>query len=63
MLCRNDAGRQVVIIEQQKRPRLSLSGKEAEPVFDYITEDGEIANRLEDGRFLLLLSDEVFLVA
>jgi hypothetical protein len=58
--CENDAGRRIVIIEQLKWPRFAFSDRPGGPVFDYMTEDGQIANRLDDENFLLLLTDEVF---
>ncbi len=58
--CRDDAGRHIVIIEQKKWPRVALANKPIEPVFDYMTEDGQVANKLEGEDFLLLLTDEVF---
>lgn len=57
--CENDAGRSVVIIEQRKWASFA-QGKSRTPVFDYITEDGEIANKLDDENFLLLMTAEVF---
>lgn len=52
--CEGDAGRSYVIIEQIKVARGSSS-----PKTDYMTDDGEIANRLDDGRFLILIHDEI----
>ena len=61
ILCRNDHGRSVVIIEQQKWPVYAAAGGVPTPVFDYMTEDGDVANRVGDNQFLLLLSDEMLL--
>ncbi|MBO9101516.1 MULTISPECIES: hypothetical protein [Rhizobium] len=58
--CRDDAGRHIVIIEQKKWPRFAFANQPIEPVFDYMTEDGQVANKLEGEDFLLLLTDEVF---
>jgi len=58
--CRSDAGRYVVIVEHRKWPRFSTSDKPIEPVFDYLTDDGQVANKIGGEQFLLLLTDEVF---
>jgi hypothetical protein len=58
--CQNDAGKRVVIIEQKKWPKFSSASKPREAMFDYITEDGEVANKLDEENFLLLMTDEVF---
>lgn len=63
ILCHNDTGRSVVIIEHQKLPIGGPAGKLGAPIFDYMTEDGDVANRIGDDHFLLLLSDEMFLIA
>jgi hypothetical protein len=52
--CEGDAGRSYVIIEQIKVARGSSS-----PRTDYMTDDGEIADRLDDGRFLILINREI----
>jgi hypothetical protein len=62
ILCHNNTGRSVVIIEHQKNPTVGLGGKPSAPVFDYMTDDGDVATRVGDDRFLLLLSDEMFLI-
>ncbi|KQV19958.1 hypothetical protein ASC97_28800 [Rhizobium sp. Root1203] len=52
--CEGEAGRSYVIVEQIKVARgLGL------PRTDYMTEDGEIANRLDDDHFLILLNKEI----
>jgi hypothetical protein len=61
-VCQNSSGRSIVMIEQQKSPAYSLV-KSDKPIYDYMTEDGEIAAKLENDQYLLLLSDEVFHVA
>lgn len=63
IVCRNDAGKSIVLIEQRKWPRFASPGGDVAPILDYMTEDGEVASKLDDGQFLLLLSDEVFLAA
>ena len=57
--CRDDAGRRTVIIEQKKLPLFLLGDNSAEPFFDYITDDGQIATKLEGGSYFLLLANEV----
>ncbi|MBY3361223.1 hypothetical protein HFN97_25975 [Rhizobium laguerreae] len=56
--CSNAEGRNYTVIEQMRAPRFSAS-----PRVDYVTEDGEVAERLDDGSFLLLMSDEVIRVS
>lgn len=56
--CQNSAGRRVIIIEQRKWAAHEADVRE--PVYDYMTEDGQIASKLDDENFLLLLTDEVF---
>jgi len=52
--CEGEAGTSYVIVEQIKVARgLAL------PRTDYMTEDGEIANRLDDNHFLILLNKEI----
>jgi len=58
--CENAAGRSLVIIEQRKWPSFAPEGKPRAPIFDYMTEDGQIASKLDDENFLLLLTDELF---
>jgi hypothetical protein len=53
----------VVIIEQQKWPVVAAAGGVSIPVFDYMTEEGDVANKVGDDQFLLLLSDEMLLTA
>ncbi|OOO31684.1 hypothetical protein EFR00_16205 [Rhizobium sophoriradicis] len=55
--CSNAAGRNYTVIEQMRAPRFSAS-----PRVDYVTEDGEVAERLDEGSFLLLMSNEVIRV-
>jgi len=57
--CTNSLGRHIVIIEQKKWPRYSLPNKPFEPVYDYMTEDGQVASKLGE-EFLLLLTDEIY---
>jgi len=52
--CSNAAGRTFTVIEQMRTSRFSKN-----PRTDYVTEDGDIAERLDDGSFLLLVSNEV----
>ncbi|MBB3355285.1 hypothetical protein FHT70_005246 [Rhizobium sp. BK049] len=56
--CSNAEGRNYTVIEQIRTSQQSVS-----PRIDYVTDDGEIAERLEDGSFLLLLSNEVIRVS
>ncbi|WP_040677742.1 hypothetical protein [Rhizobium mesoamericanum] len=51
--CLNDGGKTYVVIQQ-----IRISGA-ALPKTDYMTEDGEIVNRLDDDHFLLLLDGQV----
>jgi hypothetical protein len=51
-----------VVIEQILTARLELDVSAA-PRTDYVTESGEVAERLDDHTFLLLLSDEVLHIA
>lgn len=60
--CADAAGRHIVIIEHKKLPRYPFANKPIEPIFDYMTEDGQVASKFGDD-FLLLLTDEVFHVA
>ncbi|MBB2720584.1 hypothetical protein EFR00_17500 [Rhizobium sophoriradicis] len=55
--CSNGAGRNYTVIEQMRAPQ------SASPRVDYVTEDGDVAERLDDGTFLLLLSNEVIRVS
>ncbi|MDE1993354.1 MAG: hypothetical protein KGI75_12695 [Rhizobiaceae bacterium] len=52
--CESDAGKTYVVIEQMR-----VSSRIAIQKTDYITDDGEIVTRLDDGHFLILLRDEV----
>lgn len=63
ILCHNNSGRSVVVIEHQKWPVVASPERPAAPVFDYMTEDGEVVSKVGDNQFLLLLSDEMFLIA
>ncbi|TAV48471.1 hypothetical protein ELI02_29770 (plasmid) [Rhizobium leguminosarum] len=56
--CSNAAGRNYTVIEQMTTPRFTAS-----PRVDYVTEDGDVAERLDDQSFLLLLSNEVIRVS
>lgn len=58
--CADASGRRLVILEQRKFQSPSASGKALAPIIDYMTEDGQVANKLDDQNFLLLLTDEVF---
>ncbi|MGO4438771.1 hypothetical protein [Rhizobium sp. RAF56] len=58
--CENAVGRRLVVIEQRKWLSIAPGAQVRVPVFDYMTEDGQIANRLDDENFLLLMTDEVF---
>jgi hypothetical protein len=58
--CQNASGRPLVIIEQRKWAVGKTTGNAKAPVYDYMTEDGEIASKLDDETFLLLMTDEVF---
>lgn len=60
--CENNAGMHYVVIEQILTARLELDVSAA-PRTDYLTESGEVAERLDDHTFLLLLSDEVLHIA
>ena len=60
ILCHDGKGRTIVVIEQRKLPRASRPDQSAEPIFDYMTDDGQVANKLDDDSFLMLLTDEVF---
>ncbi|WP_028748111.1 hypothetical protein [Rhizobium mesoamericanum] len=51
--CLNDGGKTYVVIQQ-----IRISGA-ASPKTDYMTEDGEIVNRLDEDHFLLLLDGQV----
>jgi hypothetical protein len=55
--CTSKSGRQYVVIEQIRIPRF----RDASPPsrIDYITEEGDIADRLDDDHFLLLMTKEV----
>lgn len=61
-LCSGASGRIYTVIEQILAARVSQNVS-AKARTDYITEDGEIAERLDDSSFLLLISDEVIHVA
>ncbi|MDR9774465.1 hypothetical protein RJJ65_17695 [Rhizobium hidalgonense] len=56
--CFNAQGRNYTVIEQMRTPRFSK-----DPRTDYVTEDGDIAERLDDGTFLLLVSNEVIRIS
>ncbi|MBB3444231.1 hypothetical protein FHT93_004103 [Rhizobium sp. BK379] len=56
--CSNAAGRNYTVIEQMRSSRFSKN-----PRTDYVTEDGDVAERLDDGTFLLLVSNEVVRVS
>jgi hypothetical protein len=56
--CSSAAGRDYIVIEHARAPRFSPSSR-----VDYVTEDGDVAERLDDGSFLLLLSNEIIRVS
>lgn len=56
--CSSAAGRNYTVIEQMRTSRRFTT-----PRTDYVTEDGEVAERLDDGSFLLLVSNEVIRVS
>lgn len=58
--CADTSGRRLVIIEQRKFPSSPPNGKPQALIIDYMTEDGQVANKIDDDNFLLLLTDEVF---
>jgi hypothetical protein len=60
--CENNSGIHYVVIEQILTSRLALDVTE-NPRTDYVTETGEVAERLDDQTFLLLMSDEVLHIA
>ncbi|MBB3962463.1 MULTISPECIES: hypothetical protein [Rhizobium] len=60
--CESSSGAHYVVIEQILTSRLALDVGES-PRTDYVTDTGEIAERLDDDTFLLLLSAEVLHVA
>jgi hypothetical protein len=60
--CEGDSGKRYTVIEQllvSSPPKFAVTG---EPRTDYLTEDGEIAERLDDSTFLLLVAHEVIRV-
>ena len=61
-LCSSATGRRYTVIEQILSQRLPQNVS-TNPRTDYITEDGEIAERLDENTFLLLISHEVIHVA
>lgn len=63
IICHNEAGRSVVIVEHQKWPVSPSASHSSSPVFDYLTEDGEVVSKVGENEYLLLLSDEMFLTA
>lgn len=56
--CSNAEGRNYTVIEQIRASQGPMN-----PRTDYVTEDGEVAERLDDGSFLLLVSNEVIRVS
>jgi hypothetical protein len=60
--CESNSGTHYVVIEQILTSRLALDVT-VHPRTDYVTETGEVAERLDDQTFLLLMSDEVLHVA
>ncbi|TBC09993.1 hypothetical protein ELH32_13575 [Rhizobium ruizarguesonis] len=56
--CSNAEGRNYTVIEQMRMSRQSANART-----DYVTEEGDVAERLDDGSFLLLLSNEVIRVS
>ncbi|UFW78784.1 MULTISPECIES: hypothetical protein [unclassified Rhizobium] len=56
--CSNAEGRNYTVIEQMRTSRRSVNTRT-----DYVTEEGDVAERLDDGSFLLLLSNEVIRVS
>jgi len=53
--CQDDGGKTYVVIQQ-----IRISGQNAaSPRTDYMTEDGEIVNRLDEEHFLLLLDGQI----
>jgi hypothetical protein len=60
--CESSSGTRYVVIEQILTSRLALDVGD-NPRTDYVTESGEVAERLDDQTFLLLLSDELLHVA
>lgn len=57
--CSNAQGRNFTVIEQIRTSRARF----VKPRTDYVTEDGDVAERLDDGSFLLLISNEVVRVS
>lgn len=57
--CSNAAGRDYIVIEQARAPRFEPNPR----VVDYVTEDGDVAERLDDQSFLLLISNEIIRVS
>ncbi|AHG45139.1 hypothetical protein RLEG12_18725 [Rhizobium leguminosarum bv. trifolii CB782] len=57
--CSNAEGRNYTVIEQMRTSR----AQSVKPRTDYVTEEGDVAERLDDGSFLLLLSNEVIRVS
>jgi hypothetical protein len=58
--CQSSDGRRLTIIEQRKWAVSRSRENSPSPVYDYMTEDGEIASKLDDENFLLLMTAEVF---
>ncbi|TCL71990.1 hypothetical protein [Rhizobium sp. BK251] len=56
--CQGRSGRNYVVIEQMKTSGAGYR-LTTRPAKDYMTADGDVAERLDDENFLLLLSDEV----
>jgi hypothetical protein len=53
--CQDERGKTYVVIQQ-----IRISGQNAPlPKTDYMTEEGEIVNRLDEDHFLLLLDGQV----
>lgn len=60
--CESNSGHHYVIIEQILTSRMALDVT-ANPRTDYVTDTGEVAERLDDQTFLLLMSHELLHVA
>lgn len=56
--CTGDNSRRVVVIQRQKLIQHPTYGT-AKGTIDYITERGEDVNELDDGRYQIVMTDEI----
>jgi len=59
--CSSHAGRPCIVIEQMRIDQRGNISPDPTKI-DYLTEDGDVVSRLDDGLFLVLISQEELLL-